>query len=181
MTKKPSAFQPGYDGKHQQTIPVTPGMKISHLSHGQADHAGHHVPGDLPRDGSGKLNRPVPVHGGMSRQVNGVTITGGGHVASALDSLTGAVVPVGRTTAPGWGNKGVTNGNPLVKAPGPKTKQSRVQLSFGMKPRTDDQAMMHELGEAVLEQAFSAACSDDRMAHGRARDGKLLPQGVTEK
>lgn len=178
--KKPSIFQPDHSGKHRQ-VPVNPGMTVSHMSHGQAEHKGHHVPGNLPRDGAPKLNKPVPIHGGMVRHVQGAAITGGGHLASALDSLTGATVPAGRNTAqPGWGNSGVSDGNPLVKLPGPKSTLTRVQPSFGQASRTNDKLALHEIGEAILREAFEASATDDRMAHGRGRDGAKLPAVVEE-
>ncbi|MGH6670750.1 MAG: hypothetical protein ACRECV_02095 [Xanthobacteraceae bacterium] len=203
-TKRPSIFQPDHNGK-MRTVPITPGMKVSHLAHndGRAiEHDAHvakgaerkagipFVGGKVPFSGAKgagidprvggkpKNQNVVPVAAGMHRMKDGAPVPASTH--SYLDSMTGTVVPGTPKTAPGWGSGNVRTGNPLVKAPGPKIKQERVPLSFGMKPRTDDQKIMHELGEAILEQAFSAACTDDRMAHGRGRDGKLLPQGVQE-
>jgi hypothetical protein len=172
MGTKPSIFQPDHSGKTRQ-VPVHDGMTVSHVSHGQGDHAtGHAVKGNIARDGAPKRIEAVAVHGGMSRTTNGNTITGGGHAASALDSLTGATVPAARNTAQaGWGNKGVRDGNPTAKPPGPQKKLTRVAPAFGMRSRTNEghQSPLHELGEAVLDAAFSASTRDDQMAHRRPR------------
>lgn len=50
--------------------------KINHLSHGLADLAGHHVPGNLPRDGLGKRVHPIEVaHGHRATDHAGATVT----------------------------------------------------------------------------------------------------------
>jgi hypothetical protein len=143
-------------------------MKINHQSHGDAAKQGHAVPGNLARDGAPKCVQPVMVHDGMKRQTAaGQTALGGDH-ASAVDSLTGnVVVPGNGKCAPGWGNSGVQSGHPLAKIPGSKNLKP-VPPSFGMK---GDPAM-HELGEAMIAEAFANATGDDRTAHGRGSDGR---------
>lgn len=179
--KKPSAFQPGHDGKHA-TVPVNPGMTVSHVSHGGGEHVtGHAVPGNVARDGAPKHISVTPIHGGMVRQVQGEPITGGGHHASALDAISGqTVVPGSIKSTPGYGNAGVQSGNPLGRAPGGKNL-GRVSVSFGMRSRgPNPDSAMHEIGEAMIAEAFANSGSDDRQAHARGRDGKRLPDATNE-
>lgn len=152
-----------------------------HISHGQGQHTeGHAVKGNLARDGAPKRSYPVKVHGGFHK----ITQSGQNvlpHVADALDSLTGATVPVGRNVAQaGYGNDGVSHGNPTLKPPGPAKKLTRVQPSFGMKRQTDPSLALHELGDAVLQAAFAASDNHDRQAHGRGNDGAKLPESTKE-
>jgi hypothetical protein len=70
MSKKPSIFQPDHLGRHTP-MALHPATVVSHQSHGLgADQAARH--GDRPniaRDGGkGKLVRPTPIHGGMTRR-----------------------------------------------------------------------------------------------------------------
>jgi hypothetical protein len=105
----------------------------------------------------------------MTKQTSaGQTALGGDH-ASAVDSLTGnVVVPGTRNVAQaGWGNGGIQNGHPLAKVPGSKNLKP-VPPSFGMK---GDPAM-HQLGEAMIAEAFANSAGDDCMAHGRGKDGR---------
>jgi hypothetical protein len=179
--KKPSVFQPDHDGKHAQ-VPVHPGMTVSHVSHGGGDHVtGHAVKGNIARDGAPKHVRVTPVHGGMTRQVQGQPITGGGHVASALDAISGqTVVPGIPNSTPGYGNTGVQSGHPLAKAPGGKNLKP-VAPSFGMRSRgPSPDSAMHEIGEAMIAEAFANSSRDDRVAHGCGGDGRRFPDAVDE-
>jgi hypothetical protein len=159
-----SIFQPNHKGEHAQ-VPVTHGM--SHMSHGQADQPGHHRPGELPRDGKGKLNRPTLIHGGMVRQVEGKTILGGGHTASTIKS-GGQIIPSAKNAAvAGWGNSTVRSGNPMAHAPAGKNL-APVKPAMGMRSRSDTPAeAMHAIGQAILNEAFANSDADTRRAHGR--------------
>lgn len=169
---KPSVFQPDHSGK-MQTVPVKPGMHISHASHGAGEHiTGHSVPGNIARDGAAKKLQPVAVNGAMFKQSKSGAMAVGGDHSSAIDSLNGAEVVPGRVTAqPGWGNSGAQSGHPLAKAPAGKNL-SPVPPSFGMRTRgaTPDDAM-HVIGEAIMQEAFAASACDDCVAHGRQRNG----------
>ena len=148
-----SKFQPNHKGEHPQ-VPVRDGMTVNHMSHGLGPHIrGHDRPGELPRDGKGKLNRPVPVHGGITRQVQGQPVTGGGSHKSYLDSLSGATVPDARNTAAaGWGNGSMRSGNPMAHAPASKQTR-RVPIHPAMSKGADHDQMLADLGEAVLKSA----------------------------
>jgi hypothetical protein len=167
MGMKKTNLQPGHDGKHPQ-VAITPGMSVNHMSHGQADHDGHHVPGNLARDGKGKLNRPVPVHGGMSKQTKAGGLALGGNHASALDALSGAAVVPGQVKAQsGWGNAGVQSGHPFARAPGSKNLRP-VPVAFGQRSRgPNPDSAMHEIGQAMPDEAFANSSRDDCDAHGR--------------
>jgi hypothetical protein len=173
MGTKQTKFQPDHSGKHAP-VPVHPGMTVSHNSHGVgADTPARH--GERPniaRDATrGKHVRVTPVHGGMTRQVQGQPITGGGHLASALDATSGQVVVPGiPNSTPGYGNSGVQSGHPFAKAPGGKNL-APVKPSFGMKSQSASNADHAALGAAILDAAFSAGSPDDRAAHGRKPDG----------
>jgi hypothetical protein len=62
--------------------------KINHVSHGLADLAGHHVPGNLPRDGAPKRVTGIEVaHGHRSR-------SGGADILSGSAKRTAVAQPV---------------------------------------------------------------------------------------
>jgi len=184
MGTKPSIFQPGHDGKHRQ-VPVTPPMTVSHINHNtgrQIEHDRNAAKGaeqavrtdrknagpiDPRVGGKPKHTQITPVHGGMVRVTNGKAITGGGHAASALDSLSGQVVVPGCVTAqPGFGNGGVQSGHPLAKAPAGKNLKP-VPPSFGMSRGAKGDHDLAALGSAILDEAFSNADAATRAAHGR--------------
>lgn len=151
-----------------------------HVSHGLGDHVtGHAVPGNIARDGSPKRAYPVKIHGGQVKHIaDGSYRAFGGDHASAIDAVSGVTVPAGRNVStPGYGNAGLQSGHPFAKAPGSKNL-TRVETSFGMRSRNPGVAelgsKLHELGAAILDQAFSVASPDDCMAHGRGADGKKI-------
>ena len=124
---------------------------INHISHGLADLAGHHVPGNLPRDGAPKRVTGIEVAHGHRTRSPGATITG----------------PI--KTTPGWGNAGVQDGgHPLSRAPGSK-RTILAQPVIGHRSRTSQHSS--DLGEAILKTAFSRSDSADCVAHGRNPDG----------
>jgi hypothetical protein len=170
MGTKLTNLQPGRDGKH--TTAVHPGM-VSHVSHGQGDHATGHAGKNIATDGAAKHLHPVMVHGGMETRTKGGAVALGGSHKSALDSLSGAAtVPGAVTTAPGFGNAGVQSGHPFAKAPGSKNLRP-VAPAFGMRSRgPNPDSAMHAIGEAMIAEAFANSGGDDRLAHGRGCDGK---------
>lgn len=185
MGTKRTPFQPDHTGKHN--VPVHPGMEISHSSHAPSRQREHDAMRERGANHSGidarvgsvpKNSRPVPIHGGMHRVVQGQPVTGGGHHASALDAVSGnTVVPGNVRTAPGWGNAGVQSGHPFAKAP--STKATRpVAVKPGMRSRTHPHTP--ELGRAMLAEAFRNSAADDRIAHRRGPDGHTLPDAVNE-
>lgn len=179
---KPSIFQPDHTGKHK-TVRVHPGM-VSHTSHTDAraiEHANMRGSNIAQAGGKPKNQNPVHVHGGMeTRSKTGHALLGG-HAKSAMDALTGSVVVPGTIkSTPGRGNQDAQTGHPLAKAPGSKNLKP-VPVSFGMRSRSGtDHEMMHQLGEAMLQEAYRAADPNTRQAHGRGRDGAKLPPEVDE-
>lgn len=126
--------------------------KFSHFSHGEADTAGHHLPGNIARDGAPKRVTATAVHPGMTRRVQGQTIVAGGHEAAALDALSGqTIVPGNIKSTPGFGNAGTTGGNPLATPPGSKNLKAAA-VSPGMRSRTSPHSS--ELGAAILRAAL---------------------------
>jgi hypothetical protein len=167
----------------KNTVKINPGMTISHLAHSQGRQHEHdsHVEAGAKRSYSGgidprvggkpKHQNVVPVHGAMTRQVQGKTLIGSGHDASALDSMSGAIVPEGGSkSVPGWGNALARAGNPLVRAPGSKVT-AKPAIAFGMRNSSARGSHDLDLGEAVLREAFAAGDRMDRAAHGRKEDG----------
>jgi len=178
MSKK-SIFQPGHDGAHPQ-VKINPGMTPAHSS--SREHIGEHY-GLL---GLGKQPKPkhgsgvTAIHGGMTRQIDGAPVTGGGSHKSYLDSLSGAVVPSGmfgkaaNESTPAWGNSGRKEGNPTNfeagLLPGSKvTPPARIHPS--MSKGADHEQMLRDLGESVLRESFANSMRDDCIAHRRNRDG----------
>jgi hypothetical protein len=147
-------------------------LTISHISHGQGQHLTGHAGKNIATDGAPKRVSAVPFHGGMSKQSKSGAASLGGDHASALDSLSGvAVVPGAIKTAPGYGNAGIQSGHPFAKAPAGKNLKA-VAPGFGMKARGAIPAdAMHQVGEAMLAEAFANSGGDDRAAHGRKPDG----------
>jgi hypothetical protein len=142
---------------------------LGHDSHGLGPvREGHHVPGNLARDGAPKRVHTVAVHGGMSKATKSGALALGGHHASALDSLSGNVVVPGAIQDWPYSGKVTSNGHPLAKAPASKNLKA-VAPSFGQRSRTKPHSA--ELGEAIMQQAFAGSCSDDCQAHGRKPDG----------
>jgi hypothetical protein len=129
--------------------------KVSHSSDrtpiGEHTEAHGHDGGKPPKakHGSGSTS----VHGGMTRQVNGQPITGGGHDASALDSLSGATVPLTRGVAsPGWGNSTVRNGSQTVHPPASKQLKP-VGIHPSMSKGAAHDQMLADLGASILSEA----------------------------
>lgn len=166
-----SPFGPGRDGR-PKGVPNTPGQ------HGPARGAdafqGHHVPGNIARDGAPKNHHDVPVHGGMVTRSRQGTVHQGG------DDLS-------RFTA--------DPANPLGGAPRGKVL-TPVQPVSGQRSRENDPlhggepgeahakgkpdvAAMRDLGRAILAEAFAASGSDDRMAHGYGIGS--LPDSTSEQ
>ena len=125
--------------------------KINHVSHGLADMAGHHVPGNLARDGSPK-------------RVTGIEVAHG----HRLRSSGGATVPGPIKTLPGFGNSTVRSGDPTVH-PAASKRTAVAPPIIGHRSRTSQHSA--DLGEAILRTAFSRSDSADRVAHGRNPDG----------
>lgn len=160
-------------------VPINPAFD-HHESHGLGEHVeGHAVPGNIARDGAAKKSTPIKIHGAMVKHT-----TGGGYRAfgadhaCALDSLSGNVVVPGNVkSTPGYGNSGVQSGHPLAKAPQGKNLKP-VPISHGQGvPKSLHSALgevLHDLGQAVLTEAFAASARDDRIAHGRDDDGKKI-------
>lgn len=153
-----SQFQPDRMGRHPR-VKINTGMTPSHSS--SREHINEHSnthgydggKKPLPKHGSGI----TPVHGQMHRMVNGQPVTGGGSHASALDSLSGAIVPAGRNTAtPGWGNESARSGNPMAHPPGSKNLKP-VRIHPSMSKGTDHDQMLADLGAAVLRSAVENA------------------------
>ena len=150
-----SKFQPNHKGEHPQ-VQVHDGMTVAHSS--SREHIGeqsltHGYDGGKspkPKHGSGV----TPVHGGMTRQVQGAPITGGGWHKSYLDSLSGATVPDARNTAAaGWDSGGnLRSGNPMSHAPASK-QTKRAPIHPSMSKGADHDQMLADLGEAVLKSA----------------------------
>jgi len=158
-----------------KTDPVNLNPAFSHhASHGLGDHGeGHAVKGNIARDGAPKRVHDVRIHGGMVRHTaDGNYRAFGGDHASAIDSLSGVIVPAaGNTSTPGYGNAGVQSGHLFAKPPGSKNLKP-VPPSFGMRSRSAaPDTDMHALGAAILDAAFSAGSPDDRAAHGRKPGG----------
>jgi hypothetical protein len=141
--------------------------KINHISHGLGPaNEGHHVPGNIARDGAPKRVHAINVHDGMRTRSKSGGDALSGHEASGIDAVSGsAFVPGAITTAP---DAGVQSGHPFAKAPGSKNLKT-PEPSFGQRSRTRQHSP--ELGEAILKQAFEASNADDCAAHGRNRDG----------
>ena len=141
---------------------------ISHISHGMGEHATGRPGSDITRMSPKKVT-PIEVHSAMRTKSQSGAEAYSGHHASALDSLSGATVPSGGTrSAPGWGNSGARDGNPLAHPPASKVTKV-APPSFGQRSRTAPHSA--DLGEAILKQAFAASDSGDCQAHGRGRDG----------
>ena len=118
----------------------------SHINEQQAVHG--YTGGKSSRVKGGS----VTVHGGMTRQQNGVALVGGGHDKSYLDSLSGATVPGPVRSAPGWGNATARSGNPMVHPPGSKRTQAvRVHPNMSKGPAHDQ--MLADLGASILNEA----------------------------
>jgi hypothetical protein len=122
---------------------------VSHTSHGNAAQPGHHVPGNLPRDGKGKSVHPVLVHGGMSRRQ--LSMNAMGHANATAPDANPA--------------------SPLSKQPQGKHLQP-IPVTPGMRSRTHAAHSgmdRNALGEAILQEAFDNSSADDCMAHGRVK------------
>jgi hypothetical protein len=160
---KPSIFQPGRDGKAAAVI--TKGV------HGPATSGdafkGHHVPGNVARDGAPKVHHATPAHGGMTRRQTNMAGVGG--LSHATESAPDASAP-----------------SPLDKAaPGKRTVLAKAVP--GQRSRTSDtshsgapgenharaagKGVDHALGAAVLGEAASAP--DDRAALAHLGVGSL--------
>lgn len=149
-----SQFQPDHRGRHPQ-VKLADGMTPAHSS--DRTHIGEHEvthgydggKKPLPKHGSGN----TPTHGGMTRQVQGQPVTGGGSHKSYLDSLSGAIVPDARNTSvPGWGNETARAGNPMVHPPASKQLKP-VAVHPSMSRGADHDKMLADLGAAVLASA----------------------------
>ncbi|HVA17442.1 MAG TPA: hypothetical protein VMV59_06980 [Candidatus Dormibacteraeota bacterium] len=160
------------------------GRQLEHDAQARNWQDKHFGIGINPRGGSvPKTQRIVPVHGGMVASTKTGFSTVGGDHASALDAMSGASVVSGAVKAtPGFGNDGLhPDGGPFAKAPASK-KLTPPAPSFGMRSRTTANigSSLHELGAAVLAEAFEAGDNADRSAHGRGSDGNKLPGTVEE-
>jgi len=92
----------------------------------------------------------VMVHSGMSKKSESGAVGLSGHHASALDAMSGAVVPAGKTAAtPGWGNGSVRSGNPMAHAPAGKNLKP-VQTYPGHRSRVNGDG----LGAAIMDDVL---------------------------
>jgi hypothetical protein len=128
--------------------------KINHISHGLGDHVTGHHGTNIAQNGAPKKVTAIEVHSGMRTKSAAGDAYGGQH-KSALDALTGATVPAGRVTAPGWGSGTVRSGDPTAHAPASKNVRP-VPVHPSQSRGADKDNAMHELGRAILEQAGRA-------------------------
>ncbi len=125
---------------------------VNHLSHGMGDAVKGHHGSNVAQDGAPKRLHAIEVHPGMRTKSQSGADALSGHHASALDSMSGATVPAGKITAPGWGQGTVRSGNPMAHAPASKNvRPVKVHPSQSKGAAHDDQ--LAELGRAILAQA----------------------------
>ncbi len=126
----------GPRGKHV----AAPREVVGHISHNDGAHTRGHAGTGIARDGAAKHVHPVMVHGGMTRQQNGKTVT--------LSSYPDASDPN------------------VLDPQGTKTKSKHYPapaVAWGMKAR-GPHAHSPSLGEAILNEA-TADCSDFARGH----------------
>ena len=104
-----------------------------HVSHGQADRDGHHIPG-IGRGAPKRQTAVNPAFGMVSQSKTGDTTLGGDH-KSAVDSLSGLVI------VPGKDGKAAT-AHPLTKPPVAKNL-ARVLPVPGQRSRTNEDCETH--------------------------------------
>ncbi len=137
--------------KKENQVSVTPGMG-GHVSHGHGPARDGHDGGNIARTSGPKKVHAVEVHSAMRTKSQSGADALSGHHASAIDAMSGATVPAGKITAPGWGNASARTGNPMAHAPASKNvKPVKVHPSQTKGAAHDDQ--LAELGRAILAQA----------------------------
>jgi hypothetical protein len=164
MGTKPSIFQPGHDGR-PQGVPNAPGM------HGPARGAdafkGHHVPGNIARDGAAKVHHDVPVHGGMTARQH--ELKGMGHsIGSAPDAS--AASPLDPPPQ-------MKRFDPAPPVPGQRSR-TRDTLHHDVPGANDARNRGHgaqgedrDLGVQIMREAFGASSKDDMLAHMSTKPG----------
>jgi hypothetical protein len=125
---------------------------ISHLSHGMGDAVKGHHGSNIAQDGTPKRLHAVAVHDGMKTKSQSGQDALSGHHASALDAMSGATVPAGKVTAPGWGNASARTGNPMAHAPASKNVKP-VRVHPSQTKGADHDQQLADLGRAILAQA----------------------------
>lgn len=125
---------------------------VDHISHGMGPAREGHDGGNIARTSGPKKFHAVEVHPAMKTKSQSGQDALSGHHASALDSLSGATVPAGRVTAPGWGQGTVRSGNPMAHAPASKNVKP-VKVHPSQSKGADHDEQLADLGRAILAQA----------------------------